>query len=116
MDKMQMFAQLDKKKEHFFKASDAIWEHPETSFEERFAADLLCGLLREKGFAIGNVDATVIAQRPKLAPFISSMREKLAKACGIPTAQVSVKATTEEGLGFTGAGEGIAASAVCLLH
>ena len=76
----------------------------------------VCSLLREKGFAIGNVDATVIAQRPKLAPFISSMREKLAKACGIPTAQVSVKATTEEGLGFTGAGEGIAASAVCLLH
>lgn len=52
MDKMQMFAQLDKKKERFFKASDAIWEHPETSFEERFAADLLCGLLREEGFEV----------------------------------------------------------------
>ena len=76
----------------------------------------VCVLLREKGYAIGNVDATVIAQKPKLAPWIPQMRENLAKACGISTSAVSVKATTEEGLGFTGSGEGIAATAVCLLE
>ena len=72
-------------------------------------------LLAQKGYAIGNVDATVLAQRPKLAPYISIMREKLAGAMGIPADRVSVKATTEEGLGFTGAGEGIAAHAVALI-
>ena len=76
----------------------------------------VCILLREKGYAIGNVDATVIAQKPKLAPWIPQMRENLAKACGISTSAVSVKATTEEGLGVTGSGEGIAATAVCLLE
>ena len=76
----------------------------------------ICALLGEKGFSIGNIDATLIAQRPKLAPFIPQMRENLAKACGVSLSQVSVKATTEEGLGFTGSGEGMAASAVCLLE
>ena len=76
----------------------------------------VCALLRERGFSICNIDATVLAQRPKLAPFIPQMRENLAKACGIAASQVSVKATTEEGLGFTGSGEGIAAQAVCLLE
>ena len=76
----------------------------------------VCALLGEKGFSIGNIDATLIAQRPKLAPFIPQMRENLAKACGVSLSQVSVKATTEEGLGFTGSGEGMAASAVCLLE
>ena len=73
-------------------------------------------LVREKGYVIGNIDATVLAQRPKLRPFIEAMRENLAAACGISSDRVSVKATTEEGLGFTGAGEGIAAHAVCLLE
>ncbi len=72
--------------------------------------------LEENGYRIGNVDATVLAQRPKLAPFILAMREKLANAMGVPMDCVSVKATTEEGLGFTGNGEGIAAHAVCLLQ
>mgnify|MGYP001038604902 CR=1 FL=1 len=76
----------------------------------------VCALLRERGFSIWTIDATVLAQRPKLAPFIPQMRENLAKACGIAASQVSVKATTEEGLGFTGSGEGIAAQAVCLLE
>ena len=76
----------------------------------------VCALLRERGFSICNIDATVLAQRPKLAPFIPQMRENLAKACGIAASQVSVKATTEEGLGFTGSGEGMAAQAVCLLE
>lgn len=71
--------------------------------------------VRAAGFAIGNVDATVLAQKPKLSPFIPQMREKLAAAMGIAVDRCSVKATTEEGLGFTGSGEGIAAHAVCLL-
>lgn len=72
--------------------------------------------LSEHGYRIGNVDVTVLAQRPKLAPHIPAMREKLAVAMGISPDQVSVKATTEEGLGFTGAGDGIAAHAVALIE
>ncbi len=71
--------------------------------------------LAEQGHTVHNLDATLLCQRPKLATHIPAMRENLARACGIPLAQVSVKATTEEGLGFTGAGEGIAAHCVCLL-
>ena len=69
----------------------------------------------EEGFAIGNIDATILCQRPKLAPHIPQMRQILADACGVDATCVSVKATTEEGLGFTGSGEGIAAHCVCLL-
>ncbi len=72
-------------------------------------------VLDENGYKIGNVDATVLAQRPKLAPHIPLMRERLAAAMGVDPGRVSVKATTEEGLGFTGAGEGIAAHAVALI-
>lgn len=75
----------------------------------------VCARVRQAGFDIGNIDSTVIAQRPKLAPYIDTMRTNIAAACGIAVDRVSVKATTEEGLGFTGSGEGIAASAVCLL-
>ena len=67
------------------------------------------------GWHVGNIDATVIAQAPKLAPHISAMRERLADAFGVSTDRVSVKATTEERLGFTGEKLGIAAHAVCLL-
>ena len=73
-------------------------------------------LLHAKNYRIGNVDATILAQAPKLAPHIPLMRENLALALDIPVDAVSVKATTEEGLGFTGSGEGIAAHAVCLLE
>ena len=73
-------------------------------------------LLLAQNYRIGNVDATVLAQAPKLAPHIPQMRENLALALGVPVDAVSVKATTEEHLGFTGAGEGIAAHAVCLLE
>ena len=73
-------------------------------------------LLRERGYTVGNVDATVLAQRPKLAPHISAMRDNLARAMGIAPDQVNVKATTEEGLGFTGSGEGMAAHAVALIE
>lgn len=72
-------------------------------------------LLAESGWEIGNVDATVLAQAPKLAPYIPEMRQKLAVAMGVNASQVSVKATTEEHLGFTGAGEGMACHAVALL-
>ena len=71
-------------------------------------------LIRAEGYEVGNVDATIIAQSPKLAPFISVMRDNLASSLGINADRVSVKATTEEKLGFTGAGEGIAAHAVAL--
>ena len=73
-------------------------------------------LLGERGFSIKNVDATVLAQKPKLAPHIPRMRENLARAMGVGPEQVNVKATTEEGLGFTGSGEGMAAHAVCLIE
>ena len=73
-------------------------------------------LLGERGFSIKNVDATVLAQKPKLAPHIPRMRETLARAMGVGPEQVNVKATTEEGLGFTGSGEGMAAHAVCLIE
>ena len=72
--------------------------------------------LRENGWEIGNLDATVLAQAPKLAPYITLMRENLAAALGVSLDRVSVKATTEEGLGFTGEGLGIAAHAVCLIY
>lgn len=73
-------------------------------------------LLHQNGFRIGNIDATVLAEAPKLRPHIDEMRRRLAKACGVPPDAVSVKATTEEKLGFTGAGDGMAAHAVCLLE
>ena len=72
-------------------------------------------LIKEQGYTVGNIDSTILCQRPKLKDYIVSMRGTIAKALGIDISQVSVKATTEEGLGFTGSGEGIAAHAVCLL-
>lgn len=72
-------------------------------------------LLREKGFLVENLDATIIAQAPKMRPYIDTMRENIAEALEMEVGCVNVKATTEEGLGFTGAGEGISAQAVCLL-
>lgn len=72
-------------------------------------------LLEEQCFFIENIDATIIAQAPKMRPYIDRMRENIAQTLGIETGQVNVKATTEEGLGFTGSGEGISAQAVCML-
>ena len=72
--------------------------------------------VRAAGYEIGNIDATIIAQRPKLAPYIEQMRQNLARALDVPVHAVSVKATTEEHLGFSGREEGIAAHAVCLLE
>lgn len=73
-------------------------------------------LLEQEGYLIGNIDAVIIAQKPKMAPYIEKMRENIAQALQIPAGKVSVKATTEEGLGFTGAGEGISSHAACLLE
>ena len=73
-------------------------------------------LLREHGWQVGNVDATVVAQTPKLAPYVPEMRRRLAEAMGLDVGCVSVKATTEERLGFTGSGEGMAAHAVALIE
>ncbi len=72
-------------------------------------------LLTEQHFLIENIDATIIAQAPKMRPYIDEMRENVAETLGLELNQVSIKATTEEGLGFTGTGEGISAQAVCLL-
>ncbi len=99
-----------------------IGKHFPDSDEKYKNADslvLLCEVARivgEKGYKTSNVDATVIAQAPKLAPHIEKMRENIARALGIDKDSVSVKATTEEGLGFTGNKEGIAAHAVCLIE
>lgn len=73
-------------------------------------------MLKEKGYRVINADCTVLAQAPKLAPYIPTMRENLARIMGVLPEQVNVKATTEEGLGFTGREEGVAAHAVCLLE
>ena len=73
-------------------------------------------VMTERGYHLGNIDATVIAEAPKLSPYILDMRQNIAAAFGVNVDQISVKATTEEKLGFTGSGEGIAAHAVCLLE
>ena len=76
----------------------------------------VCLVLKANGWRIVNVDSTVIAQAPKLRPYIDAMRENLAAACGVDASQISVKATTEERLGFTGRLEGISAHTVCLIE
>jgi len=73
-------------------------------------------LVQVRGYRVGNLDATIIAQRPKMAPHIPAMRENIARVCGVEVERINVKATTEEGLGFTGTGEGISAHAVVLME
>lgn len=73
-------------------------------------------IVKEKGFTVGNVDSTIICQSPKLSPYIDKMREKLASACETDIGNISVKATTEERLGFTGSGDGISAHSVCVIQ
>lgn len=72
-------------------------------------------LLTGEGYFVGNIDATIIAQAPKMRPYIDQMRENIAKALDVDVSCINVKATTEEGLGFTGTGEGISAQAICML-
>lgn len=96
---------------HLFPDTDDKWKGADS-------LELLREVVRtvnDKGYSVSNIDSTVLAQAPKMAPYIDEMRANIANACGIEIGDVSVKATTEEGLGFTGAKEGIAAHAVCLL-
>lgn len=73
-------------------------------------------VLKKNGYNVGNIDATILAQAPKMKPYINDMRNNIAKACGVLLDDISVKATTEEGLGFTGVGDGIAAHSVCIIN
>jgi 2-C-methyl-D-erythritol 2,4-cyclodiphosphate synthase len=84
--------------------------------DSRVLLEEVCRLVRAAGFEIENIDATILCQAPKLRPYIDAMRRNTADTCDLPLDRVSVKATTEEGLGFTGRGEGIAAHAVTLLR
>ena len=97
---------------HLFPDNDPAYEGSDSLLLAKRVAEVLA----EKSFAIVNIDATVLAQRPKLASYIPEMRERIAAALDITPERVSVKATTEEGLGFTGEGLGIAAHAICLLQ
>lgn len=78
--------------------------------------EYIAEMLREKGFAINNIDSTIVAQKPKLAPYIQKMKENLAKVLEIDPKYINIKGKTEEGLGFTGTEKGISAYAVCLVH
>jgi 2-C-methyl-D-erythritol 2,4-cyclodiphosphate synthase len=96
-----------------------LFPDTDPAFENADSLKLLaqvCELIAGKGYKIANIDSTVIAQAPKLKPYIEEMRQNFAAACKINLDQISVKATTEENLGFTGTGEGIAAHAVCLIE
>ncbi len=95
--------------------------YPDTASEFDGADSLIlladcAAKVRGAGFSIDYIDCTVIAQKPKMAAHISAMRENLARACGVDVSRLNVKATTEEKMGFTGNGEGLAAHAVCLLN
>ena len=94
-----------------FPDTDPAWEGADSLALLKIVAELIAG----RGFRVGNIDATVIAQRPKLAGYIPQMRENIAEVLGVEVSDVNVKATTEEHLGFTGRGEGVAAHAVALL-
>ncbi len=72
--------------------------------------------INNKGYTVGNIDATIIAQNPKMKPHIEKMRQNVAAACDVDTDRINIKATTEERLGFTGSGEGISAHSVCLIN
>lgn len=97
---------------HLFPDSDPAYEGADSMGLAAQVADRMV----QAGYRVGNVDVTVIAQAPKLAPFIPAMRANVASVLGTAPDRISIKATTEERLGFTGAGEGIAAHAVCLLE
>ena len=96
---------------HAFPDSDPAYE----GISSLVLLERVMDMLRDRGLRVGNVDATILAQRPKLAPHIPAMREALARVMGVESGRVNVKATTTEGLGFTGRGEGIAAQAVASL-
>jgi len=96
-----------------------LFPDTDMSFKDADSVELLRTAVKaisDKGYIVGNIDATVIAQRPKLRPYIDKMCENIASACNVDVDAVNVKATTEEGLGFSGEGLGMAAHAVCILE
>ena len=100
---------------------DIGYHFPDTDMQYKGASSMdLLGCVAEKiaaaGYRVGNIDVTLIAQRPKVKPYIPQMAENIATKLGMEIGRVNVKATTEEGLGFTGSGEGMACHAVCLLE
>ena len=100
---------------------DIGFHFPDTDMRYKGASSLallgcVAQMITEKGYSLGNLDVTVIAQAPKLAPHIPQMRQNIAAQLSVDTGRVNIKATTEEGLGFTGRNEGIACHAVCLLE
>lgn len=97
---------------HLFPDSDPAYKGADSILLCKKVADIM----HEKGYCVGNIDATIIAQAPKMAPYIDKMRNNIAIALNTSTDNISVKATTEERLGFTGEGLGISAHAVCLLE
>ena len=97
---------------HLFPDNDPAYEGSDSLVLCAHVAEIM----GEKGYVIGNIDATIIAQAPKMAPHIEKMRENIASALNTDVENISVKATTEEKLGFTGEGLGISAHAVCLLE
>ncbi len=86
------------------------------NIDSRILLRRVVDLLKEKGYTVGNIDATIIAQKPKMLPFIAKMRQNIAEDCGVSVDEINVKATTEEGLGFTGELLGISAHAVCIIE
>jgi len=99
---------------------DIGYNFPDTSADYKNAdsgvlLQRTCEIIAKKGLSIEYADMTIIAQKPKLAPYIEKMRERIAALAGVPVERVNVKATTEEKMGFTGRGEGISAHAVCIL-
>ncbi len=100
--------------------SDIGLHFPDTDSKYKGADSLMllsevCRMLRDKGYEIGNIDATILAQKPKLRPYIPQMTTNISRICGVDITQINIKATTEEGLGFTGTEQGIAAHAVALI-
>ena len=86
------------------------------NIDSRILLRRVVDLLKEKGYTVGNIDATIIAQKPKMLPFIDKMRQNIAEDCGVSVDKINVKATTEEGLGFTGQLLGISAHAICIIE
>lgn len=86
------------------------------NIDSRILLRRVVALLKEKGYTVGNIDATIIAQKPKMLPFIDKMRQNIAGDCDVEIDKINVKATTEEGLGFTGEMLGISAHAVCIIE
>lgn len=94
-----------------FPDTDDLWKDADS----KMLLSKICAMLGQRGWTIGNIDSTIVAETPRMAPYISGMRQAVADAAGISVEQVSIKATTEEGLGITGKGEAVSAMAIVLI-